>query len=249
MKSFNKKSVLVFLIIAVTVLVNVSAQAKSVIEETFSPKQQSIIIIAAYTAKGDLSKLKTELHSGLDDGLTINEVKEVLVHLYAYCGFPRSIRGLQTLMEVLDERKAKGINDQGGAEASPVKDERSKYERGQEILGKLTGAPQDGTRTGYAAFSPEIEIFLKEHLFADIFERDVLSYSDRELVTISVLSSIGGVEPMLRSHLNICLNVGITPGQLQQFLNIIKSTIGKKEAKSAKSVLDEVLKNNTSRRT
>ncbi|NEU08469.1 carboxymuconolactone decarboxylase [Flavihumibacter sp. R14] len=249
MKSFNKKSVFAILLTAVTTLFNVNAQAKSVIEESFSPRQQSIISIAAYTAKGDLSKLKTELHAGLDKGLSINDTKEVLVHLYAYSGFPRSIRGLQTLMEVLDERKAKGINDQWGAEASPIQDERSKYERGREILGKLTGAAQDVAKTGYAAFSPEIDIFLKEHLFADIFERDILSYSDRELVTISVLSSIGGVEPMLRSHLNICLNVGITPGQLQQFVTIIKSTIGKKEAKSAKSVLDEVLKNNTSQRT
>jgi hypothetical protein len=59
-----------------------------------------------------------------------------------------------------------------------------------------------------------------------------------------VLSSIGGVEPMLHSHLNICLNVGLTPNQLQQFVNIIKLRIGETEAKAAQSVLDEVLKNN-----
>lgn len=61
--------------------------------------------------------------------------------------------------------------------------------------------------------------------------------------SISVLSSIGGVEPMLQGHLNICLNVGLTPPQLKQFVNIIRSTAGEKEAVSAKSVLDEVLKN------
>ena len=130
-----------------------------------------------------------------------------------------------------------------GAEASPIQEERSKYERGREILGKLTGTQQNGPITGYSAFAPEIDIFLKEHLFADIFERDVLTYSERELVTVSVLSSICGVDPMLRSHLNICLNVGLTPEQLRQFVNIIKSTIGKKEAKSAQKILDEVLKN------
>ena len=210
---------------------------------TLNPREQNIIAIAALTAKGDLLKLKTELNAGLEAGLTINQIKEVIVHLYAYCGFPRSIRGLQTFMEVLNERKARGINDVTGAEASPIKDERSKYERGREILGKLTGTPQDGPKTGYSAFAPEIDIFLKEHLFADIFERDVLTYSERELVTVSVLSSIGGVDPMLRSHLNICLNVGLTPEQLQQFVNIIKSTAGKKEAKAAQKILDEVLNN------
>ncbi len=108
---------------------------------------------------------------------------------------------------------------------------------------ELTGVPETGSKTGYAAFAPEIEVFLKEHLFADIFERDVLTYAERELVTVSVLSSIGGVEPMLRSHLNICLNVGLSPDQLQQFVELIKSSIGNKEAKSTQSILDEVLKN------
>ena len=204
-------------------------------------KQQNLISIAAITAAGDLEALKPSLNKGLDAGLTINQIKESLVHLYAYCGFPRSIRGLQTFMEVLNERKAQGINDVSGAEASPIEDERSKYERGKDILGELIGVPQDGPRTGYSAFAPEIEIFLKEHLFADIFERDILTYAERELVTISVISSIGKAEPMLRSHMNICLNVGITPEQLQQFVSVIESAIGKKEAKAAQQVLDDVL--------
>lgn len=217
-------------------------QAQNLNENSsLSSKEQSIIAISALTAKGDLSALKPELNAGLDAGLTVNQIKEVLVHLYAYCGFPRSIRGLQTFMEVLDERKTKGINDVWGAEASPINDRRSKYDRGKEVLGELTGVPQDGPRTGYSAFAPEIEIFLKEHLFADIFERDVLTYSERELVTISVISSIGKAEPMLRSHLNICLNIGLSPDQLHQFVGIIKKKIGKKEAKSAQVVLNEVL--------
>jgi len=209
-------------------------------------KQQRIVPIAAYTAKGDLHQLKSALNDGLDAGLSVNEIKEAIVHLYAYCGFPRSIRGLQTFMEVLDERTAGGINDEQGAEASPIRDERSKYERGKENLEELIGRPLSGPQTGYAAFAPVIEIFLKEHLFADIFERDVLTFSERELVTVSVLSSIGGVEPMLRSHLTICLNVGFTPDQLNEFVGIIKSSIGKKEARAAQTVLDDVLKNRQS---
>lgn len=206
-------------------------------------KEQSLVAIAASTAKGNLSKLKTELNTGLEAGLTVNQIKEVIVHIYAYAGFPRSIRGLQTFMTVLDERKSQGINDTAGVEASPINNDSSKYERGKAVLEELTGVAETGSKTGYAAFAPIIEVFLKEHLFADIFERDVLTYAERELVTVSVLSSIGGVEPMLQSHLKICLNVGLTAEQLHQFVTIIKSTAGKKEAIAAKKVLDEVLKN------
>lgn len=228
--------------IFVLYFVSFNLNAKDInINESLTEEQQSIISIAALTANGDLQELKSYLNKGLDKGLTINQIKEAIVHTYAYCGFPRSIRGLQTFMEVLNERKAKGIEDVIGIEASEIKDERSKYERGKEILGELTGTPQEGPRTGYSAFAPEIEIFLKEHLFADIFERDVLSFTERELVTISVISSIGKAEPMLRSHMNICLNLGISPQQLQQFVLVIKNTLGRKEAKAAQEVLNEVL--------
>jgi alkylhydroperoxidase/carboxymuconolactone decarboxylase family protein YurZ len=227
-------------------IVALQAQNLTEPENSLTVKQQTIVPIAAYTAIGDLQHLKPALNEGLDAGLTVNEIKEVIVHLYAYCGFPRSIRGLQTFMEVLDERKAKGISDEMGPEASPVNDGRSKYERGKANLEKLVGMPLNGPQRGYAAFAPVIEIFLKEHLFADIFDRDVLTFAERELVTISVLSAIGGVEPMLRSHLSICLNVGLNPGQLNEFVGIIKSTVGKKEAKAARAVLNEVLKNRQS---
>lgn len=223
---------------------HINAQQSEVMENALSPKEQSIIKISALTAKGDLTKVKTALNTGLGAGLTTNEIKEVLVHTYAYCGFPRSIRGLQTFMEVLDERKAKGINDNMGNDASPIDQTGSKYERGKKILGELTKTPQPDKLTGYSAFTPTIDTFLKEHLFADIFERDVLDYVQRELVTVSVIAAIGNAEPMLRSHLAICLNMGLTPGQLRQFVAVIKSTMGKKEAKSAQKVLDEVLATN-----
>lgn len=232
---------LMLFVIAITM--TTTAIARSDTSQNLSAKQQAIVRIAAITAKGNLPKLKIELNAGIEAGLTVNEIKEALIHLYAYCGFPRSIRGLQTFIEVLDERKTNGITDKIGKDASPINEEGSKYQRGKEILEALTKKPQSDTLTGYSAFAPVIDTFLKEHLFADIFERDVLTYAQRELVTVSVLSSIGAVEPMLRSHLNICLNVGLTAGQLQQFVRVIKSTIGKKEANVVQKVLDEVLKN------
>lgn len=237
----KNKTLIAFILAFSSISFMLKAQTNQNENLTLSPKKQSLVTIAALTAKGNLSKLKTELNEGLEVGLTINQIKEAIVHAYAYAGFPRSIRGLQTFMAVLDDRKARRINDVAGAEASPINNDSSRYERGKATLEQLTGIAESGPKTGYAAFAPVIEIFLKEHLFADIFERDVLTYSERELVTISVLSSMDGLEPMLRSHLNICLNVGLTSNQLQQFIGVIKSTIGKKQSKAAEQVLIEVL--------
>jgi len=239
-----KACILIALMFSISIISNhTNAQQMASDNKSLNEKEKSIITISSLTAKGDLDKLKTGLQEGLEAGLTVNEIKEVLVHLYAYCGFPRSIRGLQTFMEVLNERKAKGITEKIGKEASSVQQNTSKYQRGKKVLGELTKMPQPDKLSGYSAFAPVIDTFLKEHLFADIFERDVLTYAQRELVTISVIATIGNADPMLQSHLGISLNVGITPDQLKEFIKIIKTTAGKKKSKSALEVLEQVLKN------
>lgn len=242
MKDFKIFSLIVMIVYIALSPNDVKANQLTATESNLSAKEKSIITIASLTAKGDLVTLKSELNKGLEAGLTVNEIKEILIHTYAYCGFPRSIRGLQTFMEVLNERKTKGINDESGKEASPIKEDGNKYERGKTILEQLTKTSQSNTLTGYSAFAPVIDTFLKEHLFADIFERDVLTFTQRELVTISVISSIGDAEPMLKSHLSIAINLGVSPEQLKEFLVVIKPFIGAKKTKAAKEVVGEVLK-------
>ncbi|MEY4038556.1 MAG: hypothetical protein RIR67_866 [Bacteroidota bacterium] len=221
---------------------SIKAQQMTSIENGLSQKEKSIIIIAAETAKGDLANLKIALADGLKTGLTVNEIKEILVHTYAYCGFPRSIRGLQTFMEVMNDRKTKGIVDPVGKEASVVKEDGNKYERGKKILATLTQTPAPEKLVGYAAFAPIIDTFLKEHLFASIFERDVLTYRQREWVTLSVISAIGDAEPMLKGHLSIALNLGVLPKELEEFIEVIQPTIGKNKSNAAQLIINEVLK-------
>jgi 4-carboxymuconolactone decarboxylase len=83
-------------------------------------KQQRIVPVAAFTASGDQRKLRDALADGLEAGWTINELKELLVQMYAYAGFPRSLNALNTFIDVLDERQHKGIADPVGREPSPM---------------------------------------------------------------------------------------------------------------------------------
>lgn len=89
-------------------------------------------------------------------------------------------------------------------------------------------------------FAPTIERFLKEHLFADIFERDLLTYRERELATVSVLAGVGGVEPMASGHMAICLHLGITTGQLSALLNIVETNLGKSCSEPLRKVLTQL---------
>jgi alkylhydroperoxidase/carboxymuconolactone decarboxylase family protein YurZ len=235
------KTLLVIIVSLIGFSDSLQAQQTAAGNQTLNTRQQKIVAIAALTAKGDLDKLKPVLHAALDSGLTVNEIKEVIVHLSAYCGFPRSLNGINTFLAVSNERKAKGITDPVGAEPFPISRAGNKYEVGKKNLEKLTGRPESGPKTGYAAFVPVIDTLLKEHLFADIFNRGVLTWQDRELTTVSALVNLGGVEAQLQGHLSISLNVGITEQQLGQLITIVENHIGKSEAEAGKAVLNRVL--------
>jgi alkylhydroperoxidase/carboxymuconolactone decarboxylase family protein YurZ len=211
--------------------------------QALSPKQHSIIPIAAFTASGDLEKLRTALHAGLDVGLTVNEIKEILVQMYAHAGFPRSLNGIHTFMAAMDERQAKGIKDEMGKEASPVPADMNKDAYGARVRARLGGREVIPPPSGYQLFTPVIDTFLKEHLFADIFARDNLDYQSRELATIAALTSMTGTGGQLRFHLGAAMNTGLTEAQMKDFISVLKSKVGKKEAESASEILAEVLSN------
>jgi 4-carboxymuconolactone decarboxylase len=201
-------------------------------------KQEGIVTIAAFTSNGDLQRLKTALNEGLNAGLTVNEIKEVLVHLYAYTGFPRSLNGISTFIDVMEERERKGIKDELGKEASPLPANKSSIELGTEIQTSLLGAPATGK---YITFAPAIDQFLKGHLFGDIFGRDNMDFQSREIATISTLASMGGVNPQLQSHFNIGFNTGLTEAQMRSLISVLEAKVGKKEADNANEILGKVL--------
>ena len=97
-------------------------------EKMLTEKQKSIIPIGAFTAVGDLENLKNSLNEGLDAKLTVNEIKEILVQSYAYAGFPRSLNGINTFIEVLNERAKNNIKDEVGKEASHIEKNINKNE-------------------------------------------------------------------------------------------------------------------------
>lgn len=210
--------------------IKMNAQQNTSIGSSLTAEQQCLIKISALTASGDLESLKLRLAEGLNSGLSINEIKEALVQLYAYCGFPRSINAINTFKTVLDERKKNNITDKPGKEIVVENNVDDKYEQGRNVLEQLTKVQQLKPAPGLGEFAPRIDAFLKEHLFADIFASDVLSYQQREFVTIAALSAISGVEPQLQAHLNMGKNMGITENQLVEIADMIEETINRTQA-------------------
>jgi len=216
-------------------------KARTKENQILSDRQKAMIPIAAFTATGNMLKLETALRAGLDAGLTINEIKEILVHTYAYAGFPRALNGITTFMTVLDTRKEKGIHDKTGKEATPMPADFDKAAYGHKVRNSLVGSDLSKRTSGYPVFAPIIDRFLVEHLFADIFYRDVLSHQERELATISILAAMTGAETQLKAHLKIAMNMGLSKAQFEDYVAVLRQDVGAECAERASMTLNDLL--------
>ncbi|MEA5103924.1 carboxymuconolactone decarboxylase family protein [Pantoea sp. S18] len=208
------------------------------LSETLSARQQAIPLMAAFMATSNMEKLDAALNQGLDAGLTVNEAKEILVQLYAYTGFPRSLNALSALMKVTEARKQRGIKDEIGKEpAKPVPVGDALRQLGTDNQTKISGAPVQGPLFD---FVPAINQFLQTHLFGDIFARDNLDWQSRELATVGALAATPGAESQLLSHTRASLRVGITRGQLQQLADLLRANGEVEAADRAESALQAI---------
>ena len=202
---------------------------------TFTTEQAACMsAIACLEAKADYMALEQAINNGLDAGLTVNQIKEAFSHLYAYTGFPRSLNALGTLQKVLEQRNAEGKTTVEGAEASPLPKNFDALKVGTEVQTKLSGRPFNYD------FCPAEDYYLKAHLFGDIFARDVLTHAERELITVSALSGMDGVEPQLKAHVNGARNMGLTDEQIQTIPATLATKVGKNEAICASKAISEV---------
>lgn len=218
-----------------------SLAGNSVFADSLDEKSRSIVAISAYTAQGDMEKLDASLVRGLEAGLTMSEIKEVLVQLYAYTGFPRSLNAIHRFMDVTKRRADAGIKDEPGTEPSPVPAGINKDEYGAKVRAKLGGRTEIPPPAGYQVFAPAIDTFLKEHLFCDIFIRYNLSPKHRELATIGALGAMTGTAGQLNFHLGAALNTGTTVEEMEDYFAEIERAAAAEQEKIARDVLAKIL--------
>lgn len=208
-------------------------------QHSLTAPQQAILPITAFAAVGDLTALAQALEQGLDAGLTVSDAREILVQLYAYAGFPRSLNALGTLKTVVEAREQRGVSDAPGREPQrAIPTGEALLAAGTRNQTQLVGAPVSGPLFDFA---PAIDEYLKTHLFGDIFERDNLDWQARELATLGVLAALPGVAPQLQSHMAISMNVGLTADQLRSVATVLGERVDAQTGQRASQALERHL--------
>ena len=184
-------------------------------------KERVITDLGSAVARGDQEKLSATLKRGFESGLTLSEAKELIGQLYAYCGFPRALNAASTLKETVEELESNGVKIEEGRAPSPFKSDYDALKDGEANQTKLCGGPVKGALFD---FHPQLDLYLKAHLFGDIFERDAIDWRTREIVTIAALAACPETEPQMKAHVAIGKSNGVTDAQADEIVRLSRET-------------------------
>lgn len=204
-------------------------------------KSKEIAVVAALTALGNAQpQLKVHINGALNVGCTINEVKEVILQMSGYSGFPTCINAMNALKDVLSERQEQGINDCIGDEPTNEISPMDRYEVGVKELSELDDNQVNVLEKAYNDFSPDL-VKLVINSYADIIGRNNLSKIYRQIATIAALTALGNAKPQLKFHINAGLNIGLTADEIKEIMILMTVYSGFPSAINGTNILKEVL--------
>jgi 4-carboxymuconolactone decarboxylase len=85
-----------------------------------------------------------------------------------------------------------------------------RFQRGWQRLVEVDAEGGERVIESLKDVAPDLARYVVEFAYGEIYQRPALDLRQRQLVTISALSTLGGVEPQLEVHINAGLNVGLT---------------------------------------
>jgi|SRR5690349_9703292 len=93
-------------------------------------------------------------------------------------------------------------------------EEQVRYQRGLEVLNAVDGGSAPAVMENLADIAPAMAHHIVAFGFGDIYSRPGLDPKQRQLVTLGILTALGGCEPQLEVHIRTSLNVGLTPTEI-----------------------------------
>ncbi|MES2710767.1 MAG: carboxymuconolactone decarboxylase family protein [Pseudomonadota bacterium] len=192
-----------------------------------SPRDRSIVTLAALVTRNQTAELPRYLALALDSGVTPAEVSELITHLAFYAGLGNAMPAMPAARQVFESR---GI----GAEQLPAAN--------PDLL-PLDQASEAARAAGVAATvrptAPGLEQFTTDTLFRDLWLRPGLAPRDRSLVTVSALLTAGHAA-QLPYHLGRAMDHGLTRAQASEIVAHLAFYAGWPNAFSAVPVVKSV---------
>lgn len=203
-------------------------------------KSKEIVALSSLIAQRAIPEMKVHFNGALNTGNTINEVKEVILQMSGYVGFPKSICAMNTLREVLEERQNQGITDEKG-EAIQTEYLSDRLAKGSEELALLDSKQEQILRENFDSFSPQLVQFTLEYGYGEIYSRKGLDKKSRQIATIAALATLGNAPGQLKFHINAGLNIGLTADEIKEIMLLMTVYAGFPAAINGTNLLKEIM--------
>ncbi|WP_410553163.1 carboxymuconolactone decarboxylase family protein [Bacteroides sp. ET71] len=172
-------------------------------------KQREMITCITLATMQTLPQLKAHAGAALNVGVTPEELREVMYLTAPFIGFPKMLNAVATVNEVFKER---GISLP--LEKQGTVTEENRHETGKAIQDKLYPGGITSVMEGLPGYmGKDVEQFLTDYFFGEIYSRGALDLQTRELLGYCVLTTLEA-ESQLHSHYHGNINVGNTPETL-----------------------------------
>lgn len=197
-----------------------------------------MVQLASLIASHAVGEYRAMLGAALTIGVTPVEVKEIVYQAVPYVGMGRVYDILHATNEVLTDRGVP-LPLAGQATSTP----ETRMTRGREVQGVVVGgvAAVDAMHAQAPADLAHIQNFLTGNCFGDHVSRGGIDLATRELLTFSMLISLGGCEPQVKGHIRGNLNAGNDRGTLIAVVTQLVPFIGYPRSLNAIAALNEVV--------
>jgi 4-carboxymuconolactone decarboxylase len=181
-----------------------------------------MVQLASLIACGALTEYRVMLGAALTVGVTPVEAKEIVYQAVPYIGMGRVFDFLHITNEVLIGRDV-DLPLESQSTTTP----KTRAEEGRAVQEQIVGA--DRVQAIYDNANDDerhIQYFLSANCFGDHLTRGAVDISTRELLTFSMLISLGGADPQVKGHVAANLNVGNSRQQLLDVITVLVPFIG-----------------------
>jgi 4-carboxymuconolactone decarboxylase len=166
-------------------------------------KQRELITLVVLATNQTLPQLKAHVGAALNVGLTPVEIKEAVYQCAPYIGFPKTLNALTEVNEVF---KSKNITLP--IESQTTIDEDNRFDKGLAVQVEIFGDVIAKMQESASSNQKHIQDYLSAFCFGDFYTREGLDLKTRELLTLCIISALGGAEGQVKAHVQGNKNVG-----------------------------------------
>ncbi|NHM29921.1 carboxymuconolactone decarboxylase family protein [Neobacillus terrae] len=202
-------------------------------------KQRELITLVVLTTNQTLPQLKAHVVASLNVGLTPVEIKEAVYQCAPYIGFPKTLNAINEVNEVF-----KAMNIALPVESQKTVDEKTRFDKGLSVQVEIFGDVIAKMQESAPSNQKHMQAYLSAFCFGDFYTRGGLDLKTRELLTLCIISALGGAESQVKSHVLGNKNVGNNKETMITALTHCLPYIGFPRTLNALSCVNEVIPEN-----